>query len=49
MSRTFYLMGRSYIKKEHLNAEAFFNSFSYHQLYLLQSLLLKDENMVKTF
>ena len=43
MSRLFYLMGRSYVKKEYMNSEAFFNAFSYHQLYLLQSLFLKDK------
>lgn len=43
MSRSFYLMGRSYVKKEHINPESFFQTFSYHQLYLLQSLFLKDK------
>ena len=43
MSRIFYLMGRSFVKTENLKAESFFQSFSYHQLYLLQSLFLKDK------
>ena len=49
MSRLFYLMGRSYVKKEYIHPEAFFNAFSYHQLYLLQSLFLKDESLVSSF
>ena len=43
VSRIFYLMGRSYIKKEHLQPETFFRAFSYHQLFLLQSLFLKNK------
>ena len=43
VSRIFYLMGRSYIKKEYLQPEAFFKAFSYHQLFLLQSLFLKNK------
>lgn len=43
VSRMFYLMGRSYVKKENLQPEAFFKAFSYHQLFLLQSLFLKDK------
>ena len=43
LSRLFYLMGKSYVKKEHLIADAFINSFLYHQLFLLQSLFIKHE------
>ena len=43
VSRIFYLMGRSYVKKEHIKPPSFLKSFSYHQLYLLQSLFLKDK------
>ncbi len=43
VSRMFYLMGRSYMAKKNLQPEAFFQAFSYHQLFLLQSLFLKDE------
>ena len=44
MSRLFYLMGKSYVKKEYLNAESFIFSFLYHQVFLLQSLFMKHEN-----
>ena len=44
LSRIFYLMGRSYVLKKNLNAESFLSSFSYHQSYLLQGLLLKDNH-----
>lgn len=47
VSRMFYLMGRSYVKKENIKASAFFKAFSYHQLYLLQSLFLKDKTWSK--
>ena len=43
MSKAFYLMGRSYVKKQHLKPELFFQSFPYYQIYLLQSLFLKTE------
>lgn len=43
VSRMFYLMGRSYVKKERLQPEAFFKAFPYHQLFLLQSLFFKDK------
>ena len=43
MSRMFYLMGKSYMQKDHIQAVAFFKSFSYHQLFLLQSLFLDDK------
>ena len=36
-------MGRSYVQKKYIQPETFFNVFSYHQIYLLQSLLLKDK------
>ena len=42
VSRMFYLMGRSYVKTEHLQPETFFKTFPYHQLFLLQSLFLKS-------
>ena len=47
VSRMFYLMGRSYVKKEQIKASAFFQAFSYHQLYLLQSLFLKNKTWSK--
>ena len=43
MSRIFYLMGRSYIKKEHLKEDSFFRAFPYYQIYLLQSVFLKNK------
>lgn len=43
LSRLFYLMGRSYVRKEHILPEAFLQSFPYHQLFLLQSLFLKNK------
>lgn len=43
ISRLFYLMGKSYVKKKYLKAENFIPSFVYHQVFLLQSLFLKDE------
>ena len=43
ISRLFYLMGKSYVKKKYLKAENFIPSFVYHQIFLLQSLFLKDE------
>ena len=43
LSRLFYLMGKSYVKKEHLVADAFINSFFYHQVFLLQSLFIQHE------
>lgn len=43
VSQVFYLMGRSYVKKSLLNPDSFLKSFFYHQLYLLQSLFLKDK------
>ena len=42
-ARMFYLMGRSYIQKKHLKPEVFFKAFPYHQLFLLQSLFLKEK------
>lgn len=43
VSRMFYLMGRSYVKKEHIHPESFFRAFPYYQIFLLQSLFLKDK------
>ncbi|MDE0092660.1 MAG: hypothetical protein OXN83_05205 [Oligoflexia bacterium] len=43
VSQIFYLMGRSYVKKDHLKAPTLLQSFFYHQLFLLQSLFLKDK------
>ena len=43
VSRMFYLMGRSYVQKDHIQPEAFFKVFPHHQLFLLQSIFLKDE------
>ncbi|MCY4512854.1 MAG: tetratricopeptide repeat protein [Bdellovibrionales bacterium] len=42
LSRLFYFMGRSYTSKSHLNPVPFIVSFPHHQLYLLQSIFLKD-------
>ena len=42
LSRVFYDMGRVHVKKTHLKPEAFISAFPYHQLYLLQSLFLKE-------
>ena len=47
ISRIFYLMGRSYVKKEHLKAPAFISAFFYHQLFLLQAVFLKDKTWSK--
>ncbi len=47
VSRMFYLMGKSYVKKEHIKSSAFLKAFSYYQLYLLQSLFLKDKTWSK--
>ena len=47
VSRMFYLMGRSYIQEKHIKPPSFFKAFSYHQLYLLQSLFLKDKTWSK--
>lgn len=43
LSRVFYNMGQVYIKEAHLNPRAFLSAFSYHQLYLLQSVFLGDD------
>ncbi len=43
MSRIFYFMGKSYMSKKNLKVDSFLQSFSYHQIYLLQSLFLKDK------
>ncbi|MBC6415115.1 MAG: hypothetical protein GDA46_01820 [Bdellovibrionales bacterium] len=43
ISRLFYLMGKSYVKQEHISPKVFIVSFYYHQLYLLQSLFVKDK------
>ena len=43
LARLFYLMGKSYMKKEHLQTEPFIFSFLYHQMFLLQSLFMEDE------
>ena len=43
IARMFYLMGRAYIQKKHLKPEVFFKAFPYHQLFLLQSLFLKEK------
>ena len=42
LSRLFYFMGRSYTLKSHLSSVPFIMSFPHHQLYLLQSIFLKD-------
>ena len=47
VSRMFYLMGRPYVKKEHIKASVFLEAFSYYQLYLLQSVFLKNETWSK--
>ena len=43
LSRLFYFMGRSYTLKNYLNPSVFILSFPHHQLYLLQSIFLKDK------
>lgn len=43
LSRLFYLMGKSYVKQEHLKAKAFISSFLYHQIFLLQALFIQHE------
>ena len=43
LSRLFYLMGRSYALKSRLDPAFFILSFPHHQLYLLQSIFLKDK------
>ena len=47
ISQIFYLMGRSYMTKNHLKASAFLQSFFYHQLFLLQALFLQDKKWSK--
>ena len=44
LARLFYLMGKSYVKKRYLQAESFVSSFLYHQLFLLQALVLKESH-----
>ena len=46
-SRIFYLMGRSYVQKKHIQPESFFEAFPYHQLFLLQALFLNDKTWSK--
>lgn len=43
LSRLFYFMGRSYVLKSSLDPPSFILSFPHHQLYLLQSIFLKDK------
>ena len=43
ISRLFYLMGKSYVKKEYLQEAPFISSFLYHQIFLLQSLFMKNK------
>ena len=43
ISRLFYLMGKSFDNKKTLKPQSFISSFFYHQLFLLQSLFLKNE------
>ena len=43
LSRLFYFMGRSYTLKSNLDPVPFILSFPHHQLYLLQSIFLKDK------
>ena len=43
LSRLFYFMGRSYALKSRLDPGPFILSFPHHQLYLLQSIFLKDK------
>ena len=47
ISQIFYLMGRSYVKTEHLKAPAFLQAFFYHQLFLLQAVFLQDKTWSK--
>ena len=48
LSRTFYIMGRSYAKGKALSQPDFLRSFNYHQLYLLQAWFLTDTLWSKT-
>ena len=43
LARVFFIMGRSFDKKEKLKAEEFLRAFPYYQIFLLQSLFLKDK------
>lgn len=43
LSQLFLSMGKSHILQKHLKPKSFVQAFSYHQLYLLQSLFLKDK------
>ena len=43
LSRLFYFMGRSYALKSRLKPASFILSFPHYQLYLLQSIFLKDK------
>ena len=47
ISKMFYLMGRSYVKTNHLKASAFEQAFFYHQLFLLQALFLQNKTWSK--
>lgn len=43
LSKVFYNMGQSKMQKENIKPEAFLSAFPYHQLYLLQSVFLRDD------
>ena len=43
MVRVLYLMGKSYVKKERMEPEAFLRSFPHHHFFLIQALLLKNQ------
>ena len=47
ISRIFYLMGRSYVKTDHLKTPDFLQAFLYHQVFILQALFLKDKTWTK--
>ena len=43
LSRAFYLMGRSFVSKAHVQSRGFLMSFPYHQLYILQSCFMEHK------
>ena len=43
LARVFFIMGRSFDKKETLKSKEFLRAFPYYQIFLLQSLFLRDK------
>ena len=43
VSSFFYMMGRSYVQKKHLEPKAFLRAFPYYHLYLWQVLFIEDK------